>query len=406
MASIKPYTLSNGKIKYEYFISNGINPGTGKQIKIHKRGFDTIKEAEKAAKIIEGQIASGDYLSENPAKMTIEQFFDIWISQYKQAVKEGTRIVHRRNIKIYIKPFIGKYSLEKYTGAVHQKFINELLTMKGRGLSKQGLSVTTVKNINATISNAFKKAVQLKYVKENPTLYTEFPRDTARTKPVKYYTFEQSEQFLDCAKKQHEPAWYPFFCLIFEQGLRKAEVLGLQWKDIDFTNKTVDVVRERLLAAETGENKGAIITDDTKTPSGVRQLPLSKISFNALLTFRNHILKTFGELPVTEDGEDFIFIQTTRRNYGKIIRDRSTNGAAKRIEKMTGLPHIKVHDGRHTFAVRARQAGVPLEDIKDLLGHKEVSMTQVYAHISPEVKERSMNLMEEYLDEQRKKALK
>lgn len=56
--------------------------------------------------------------------------------------------------------------------------------------------------------------------------------------------------------------------------------------------------------------------------------------------------------------------------------------------KQAKLPKIKVHDGRHTNAVRLKQAGVPLEDIKDFLGHKDVEMTQIYAHVSPEIKER------------------
>ena len=62
------------------------------------------------------------------------------------------------------------------------------------------------------------------------------------------------------------------------------------------------------------------------------------------------------------------------------------NGAFNRIAEKADLPKIRVHDGRHTFAVRSRQAGLSLEDIKDFLGHKDISTTQIYAHISPEVK--------------------
>ena len=73
------------------------------------------------------------------------------------------------------------------------------------------------------------------------------------------------------------------------------------------------------------------------------------------------------------------------------------------LKKLASLPHLTVHDGRHTFAARTRQAGIPLEAIKDFLGHKDVSTTQVYAHISPEVKKRSMNQLENYIEEQIKK---
>ena len=153
VASIKKYYLKKTKqYRYEVFVSNGINPGTGKQNKIHKKGFKSYEEANSYAKIIEGKIASEEYFKENP------------------------RVVHRANIRMYIKPYIGKYSLNKYTRANHQKFINMLLNKKGLGRSGQGLSITTVKSVNATLSNAFKKAIQLGYIKENPTQFVEFPR--------------------------------------------------------------------------------------------------------------------------------------------------------------------------------------------------------------------------------------
>ncbi|EMF0437065.1 site-specific integrase, partial [Enterococcus hirae] len=197
--------------------------------------------------------------------------------------------------------------------------------------------------------------------------------------------------------------WYPFFLIIFDQGLRKSEALGLQWADIDFSQNTLNINRERLGAAEKGPNKGLIITDDTKTPSGTRSLPMTKRVKKALLTLRNQVIKKFGFLPETDDHEAFIFINTYGKNKGIPIRDRTVNGASHRIEKRANLPHITVHDGRHTFAARTRQAGIPLEDIKDFLGHKDVSTTQVYAHISPEVKKRSMNQLENYIEEQIKK---
>jgi len=400
MATIKPYTLKNNEIRYEVFVSNGRFMGTGNSLKIHKRGFVTLREAEKWAKIKEGEIASGSYLKENPNKLTIGIFLDEWIEKYKKRVKEGTRIVHRNNIKTYIKPFIGDYQLDKYTRKKHQDYIDSLFELDGRGRSGKGLSLTTVRSINATLSNAFKKAIQLGYVKENPTEFVEFPREDRESKnKLHYYTFEQSERFLEYAQKERQAAWYPFFLMIFDQGLRKGEVLGLQWQDIDFSKNEIHVVRERLTAAEKKENSDKIITDDTKTYSSKRTLPMTTRSKTALLTFRNHIIATFGTLPVTSDRETFIFVLDNPhlQHQGQVIRDKTVTQASYRIEKKAELPHITVHDGRHTFAVRCRQAGVPLEDIKDLLGHKDVATSQIYAQISPEVTQRSMQQFENYM---------
>lgn len=78
--------------------------------------------------------------------------------------------------------------------------------------------------------------------------------------------------------------------------MRKSEVLGLQWADIDFSHNTLNI-RERLRAAERGPNKGLIITDDTKPPSGTRSLLMTKKVKKALLTLRNQVIKEFGFFP-------------------------------------------------------------------------------------------------------------
>ena len=125
--------------------------------------------------------------------------------------------MHRENIRMYISPFIGKFQLDKYTRSDHQRFINMLLNLKGRGLSGNGLSITTVRSVNATLSNAFKKAIQLDLVSKNPTNYVEFPRQNESAKEkLKYYSFDETERFLEFVQKEKMFVWYPFFLLIFE----------------------------------------------------------------------------------------------------------------------------------------------------------------------------------------------
>lgn len=403
MASIKSYTLKNGKKRYEIYVSNGLNPGTGKQEKIHKMGFKTYDEADKASKILEGKIAAGEYTRSNPQKITIADYMTTWIREYKVAVKEGTRIVHKSNIDTYIIPYIGHYQLDKYTRINHQRFINKMLTLDGKGRSNEGLAISTVRLINATVSNAYKKAVQLGYVKENPAEYVEFPRQKKKSSDLQYYTILEVDRYLDEARNENNPIWYPFFVSVFDIGLRKSEVMALRWQDIDFSKKTVTISKARLYRKEKGELKNAIIIDDTKTPSGERTIPLTQRALSAFLEYRNLLIKTFGSLPLINNEIDFVFVYAKGRSTGDVIRDRTINGAHKRIYTRAGLKKIKVHDGRHTFAVRLRQAGVPLEDIKDLLGHKDVQMTQVYAHISPEIQQRSIERLETYLANEKKK---
>lgn len=403
MASIKPYNLKTGELRYEVFISNGIDPGTKRQNKIHKKGFKSWDEANNYAKITEGEIAKGNYQKNDVKYMTIEQFLKVWITDYKMKVKEGTRIVHRENIRMYINPYIGKHRLTTYSRTDHQKFINKLFTLNGKGRSKKGLSFNTVKTVNATLSSAYRKAIQLGYVKENPTQYVEFPLAPKSPKIPPHYSSDEVDQFFESAKQEKEPFWYPFFLLIFDCGLRKAEVMALRWSDFDFAKSFVNIERERLYRAEAGKNKDTIIIDETKTPAGERDLPITQRTKFALLEFYKYFYDKIGITPLQKTNTDYIFIYTTSSSKGKIVRDRSVNGASVRIAKRAKLPPIKVHDGRHTFAIRMRQAGVDLDDIKDLLGHKDISTTQIYASVTPEVKERSMKKFEDYLEEQKKK---
>ena len=115
---------------------------------------------------------------------------------------------------------------------------------------------------------------------------------------VRYYDLQQADRFLEFAKRKSEVLWYPFFLLIFDQGLRKSEVMGLQWQDIDFGGNTISIERERLGAIEKGENVNAIITDDPKTPAGVRSMPMTKRSKQAPACLQKSYLKHLWYLPL------------------------------------------------------------------------------------------------------------
>lgn len=405
MASIQPYNLKSGELRYEVYVSNGINSGTGKQEKIHKRGFKSWEEADTFAKITQGDLAKGEQVQVNPEKLTIEEFLELWLNEYKQGVKEGTRIVYRATIKAYIVPHIGKYQLHKYSRTDHQKFINKLFRLKGKGRGKNGLNHSTVKLVNGTLSGAFKKAVQLGYLKENPAKHVEFPRKQKKVSELPdFYSVEEVDRFLEAAKKERDPLWYPLFLLIFDSGLRKGEALGVQWSDFDLQNKTLKIQRERLLCAEMKENVGKVIVDETKTPAGTREIPITERTKQALWEFYKYFYDLVGVTPMINNNDDFVFIYTTNgKRKGEVVRGRTVNIASDRIADRAGLRRMPVHNGRHTYAVRLRQAGVSLEDIKDLLGHEDLSTTQIYATVSPEVKKRSINQLENYIAEQQKK---
>lgn len=393
--SIYPYYLKNGQLRYEAYAFNGNDKGSGKQRKRHKKGFLTYSEAKKWKKITEGQFASNTHIERYSEKLTIKQFTEDWIDIYKVDIKLGTKIKHRQVIDAYINPYIGNHRVSQYKLKDHQKFINFLITDKRFGKGK-GLAPSSAKKISETVSAIFATAIKLEITSKNPTQGVTFPKKE-RDSTLKYLTYPQTELFLEEARNQKDPAWYPLFLTIFDQGLRKGEALGLEWNDIDFKNNMIYIRRTRVFAAERNQ-KWVYITDSPKTDSSIRDLPMTKRMKNAFLAYRNYIIGLFGYLPKTGDNQ-FIFIKTIYNNeIGTPFRGEAVNPAMNRILQAQGLPKIRVHDGRHTYAVRLRESGVNLDDIAELLGHSSTETTKIYAHITPEIKERAVDRLEVYLD--------
>lgn len=396
---IYSYKLKNGELKYGAYAFNGVEKGTGKQSKIQKRGFLTSADAKRWKRVTEGEFAAEEHLYSRPERIKIKEYLEEWLEIYKTDLKLGGKINYRAMIDRYISPYIGNYVLNEYTTRDHQRYINLLLIDKKLGKNKNGLSIGSVKKIHNAVSSAFSTAVSLGILKTNQTKGVTFPREK-KEDVLHYFTYQQTEIFLEEARNQRDPSWYPIFVAIFDQGLRKGEALGLVWDDIDFKNNIIKIRRTRVFAAERYE-KWTYVVDDPKTPSSVRELPMTQRMKSAFLSYRNHILSLFGQLPYTGEHQ-FIFIKSEYNNeVGTPYRGESVNSAMNRIIKSQDLPRIRVHDGRHTYAVRLREAGVSLDDIAELLGHSDTKTTRIYAHITPEIKERAVDKLELYLAEKR-----
>lgn len=404
MATIRQYELKNGAKRWEFQVYRGRNNGNGKQINKHLRGFKTAEDAKRAAKQYELEALENEYDYHETKKYKVGEYLDYWVKNLKKNVKEGTLITLRANINYYLKPYIGQYSLTKYSLKNHQNFINSLFTADGLGRSGKGLSWNTVKSINATLSSAMSKAVKLGYIKTNPTIGVEFPKQfmpSPKDRKLHYWSKDEVNRFLETANKYNgSPFWYLFFLCIFDAGLRVGEVMGLKWSDFDFKKNIITVERERLHRAEKADE---IVLDETKTPAGMREIPLTDRLAETALNNRKRFLDSDNEVLSIEERKeklnDFVFRYTRYRSKGHVVQYAAARFAFRTIAERAQLPMIRVHDGRHTNAVRLRQAGVSLDDIQDLLGHADSKTTKIYAEITPDVKEKAIQKLDEYLSQ-------
>lgn len=404
MASFREYKTQDGT-RYEFYIYNGRNKGTGKQLPaIHRRGFRGIREAKKVATNIENELNRKNSDLINHENTRLSDYLIDWIEHLKINVKEGTLIIHRYNIEHYLIPRIGGFTLANYGPRDHQKFLETLLTEKGLGRSGKGLSYHTVSLINSTLSNAYSKAVKLGYVDRNPVALAEIPNKYKPDKhkhPLHFYSKTQVNAFLKKSAIEREYFWTAFFTIIFDAGLRKGEVMALKWSDIKFNKKMITINKERLYKKETPDT---IVLDTTKTSAGTRTVPMTDRLLASLKDLFEHQHPVNDNKIVKLDNDDevaneFLFILEHGRTAGNPVRDRTINEAFERIRKNANLPKIKVHDGRHTNGTLLRQSGVPLEDISDLLGHKDIATTRIYAESTDVLKKRSINTLNTFLNE-------
>jgi integrase len=401
MASINKYQLKSGKYRWEVRGYAGYDSGKGINKTYHKAGFRSFDEANRYGKHIENELAN-DTESGRRGTMKLRDWLNQWITKYKVNVKEGSMIVCRYQVEHYLIPNIGGYTFRQYTPAIHQDFILGLL--KHGGKDGAPLSYHSVSIINATLSNAFKKAKQLGYVTTNPTEGVEFPRAVKPEKTkLHYWSVTESDVFLQEAIRERDPVWYVFFLTILDLGLRKGEAMALQWKDVNLSDNSISITKTRLYRAEKGEHKNDIIIDDPKFPASNRTLFMTPRLVQALAAF-NRLF--YGNTTYVRKGKkafagpnDLIFRYSwSEKDRGIPLRDRSTNGAFERIRKRAGLPKIKIHDLRHTHGVMLREAGVPLDDIKNILGHKSIETTEIYAEITPKVVKSANQKYIEYLN--------
>lgn len=399
--------LKNGKTRYEVFCF--INrDGSGKQKKIHKRGFVKETDARRFARETESAIDEGRITENFNGNLLIKDYLSDWLKDYKVNVKEGSMVVYRYNVDHYLIPNIGDYKLNKYTYDMHQKFINTMFERGGK--DGRSLSYNTVNIINATIDNAYNKAIQLGFINNNPTKNVEFPVKYRTTSTLHFWSVDQLNLFFKFAKEDPEPVWYVFFLTIVDLGIRKGEAMALMYDDIDLKNETVSINKTRLYRKETGDLNQSIVLDDPKTKASVRTLHMTQRLKSALI----NQIKIFEpahkiiSLNKNEDisESDFIFRYSTNPHYkNKVLRSRSTNGAFNRIIRKAGLPRIKIHDLRHTHAMLMREAGAPLEDVQDTLGHANIKSTQIYAQKTDKIVKRASDQYEQYVDGQNKKSI-
>ncbi len=359
---------SDGRWEGRYTV--GHDPVTGKQIFKNVLGRTQAEVKEKLKKAI-SNTSKLDF--SKSGKYTVGQWMDVWFENYAQLkVRPSSHQTYKGYIKNHIKPHIGDIPIEKLTSLELQKFYRKLLT-EGRvpriesEKHPKGLSVKTVRNINQVISSAMDMAVEQKIILTNPTKSCALPK--VEHKEMHTLPAEQLSAFLREAK---ESGVYELYYLALATGLRRGELLGLKWDDIDLTNGVIHVHRQ--VARVNGEVREAPL----KTNNAYRSIAISPDAVKMLTEIKKRKLS------------DYVFPSPS----GGPISPDSVRHMLHRVLKRAGLPAIRFHDLRHTFATLALQNGVDIKTVSGMLGHFSAGFTlDTYAHVTTAAQKEAANTM-------------
>ena len=348
----------------------GHDPVTGKMISRNVLGKTQAEVKEKLRTAIENSKRL-DYTQ--TGKYTVGQWMDEWFEAYaKVKVRPSSHQTYKGYIENHIKPNIGDIPIEKLTSLQLQKFYRLLLT-EGRvpriesEKQPRGLSAKTVRNINQVISSAMDMAVRHKLILSNPTEGCELPKVEHRE--MKTLPAEQLGAFLREAK---ESGVYELYYLDLATGLRRGELLGLKWEDIDLQNGIIHVRRQ--VARVDGEVKELPL----KTKNSYRNISISQDAVAMLTEMEAH------------RSSDYVFPSST----GGPISPDSVNNMLHRVLKRAGLPSIRFHDLRHTFATLALQNGVDIKTVSGMLGHFSAGfILDTYAHVTTSAQKEAARTM-------------
>lgn len=266
--SIKKYTKKNGNTAYMFKKYLGVDPVTGKQKETTRRGFKTLKEAKRALSLLDFEI-NKDGIKSSSKKRKYKELYLEWLDEvYKYRVKESTFWNTKLIFEKHILPKLGELSLQSITTNQCQKIANEWAIKSnkryGRFINYAGM--------------IFKYAITTNQLETNPMEKISIPvvQDTI-SDFRKYYERNELIDFLDRMRVQFPIIRYTFFSLLAYTGLRKGEALALQWADIDFVSKKINV--DKTLAS--GKH-GELLIQTPKSKASNRTLSIDQHTIDLL----------------------------------------------------------------------------------------------------------------------------
>ncbi|SLM29779.1 Integrase family protein [Desulfamplus magnetovallimortis] len=343
--------------------------------KAKKVGKDK-RVALEVAKKIEAKIALGDFNDDKEEEQNplFGEYATMWIGVTVPATCKPSSIGDYNGIlKNHMLPEFGKKSVTEITRLIVKNFLMKKIN--------KGFATSTVSHMKNAISGVLNLALDDEVIAVNPAhnVGKIFKKQQAKL-TIQPYTQEELKKLLDCLELNH-PLYYPMFLTMARTGIRLGECLGLQWKDIDFDDRFINIQR--------GFSKGKI---ETPKSGQSRKVDMS-LQLTATLKELSHQRKIDTLKNGWKSVPEWVFVKSNGNPFHESYMRRVFY---KAIEQ-AGLRKIRIHDLRHTYATIRISNGDNIADVSKQLGHHSVKFTMdIYYHWVPGGKKNEVDRLDDF----------
>lgn len=363
--------------KWEARFTNGRDPATGK-LKTRSIYGKTRQEVNEKLTQALNDINQGTYVETN--KVTLGSWLDTWLAQYaKPHIRPATWESYEMLIRVHIKPILGSVDLKKLQPSHLQKLYNDKRS-NGRADGQGGLSSRSVELIHTVIHSALNQAVQEGILVRNVAGSTRLPR--REPKEVRVLSLDEQAVFI---KVLYEDDLGLAYLLDLGTGLRRGELLGLKWRDINLDEGIIRVT----------QSLSRVVTEDGSTRTGLKFQPLKTAKSQRSVPIPEYMIEKLNIHKAKQDelkrllgseykDNDLVFCT----DFGTPLEPGNFTRKFYKLIDKAGLDHINLHALRHTYATRLLELDENPKIIQELLGHSQISMTMnTYVHVLPERKQ-------------------
>ncbi len=380
---MKGHIRQRSKGSWEITVDIGQDPATGKRLRHFESVKGTKKDAQRRLYELLHTLEQGAYV--RPSRLTVTQFLGEWLRDYARP-NTAPRTCERYEeiVRVHLIPALGSFPLLALQPRDIQKYYAQALET-GRRDGKGGLSALTVHKHHRILYESLRYGVRQGILVRNPADAVTPPHGQSK-KPAMVGA-NSVQLILEAAK---ETPYYALFFTSAYTGLRRGELLGLRWGDIDLEKATLSVI-QTLQQLRNGE----YIFREPKSKRGRRQIALSPSL--AIMLWDHQIKQGYArkELGKFLTPTDLVFSHPDSKPF----RPNSITRAFKVIAESVGLKGARLHDLRHAHATILLQQGVHPKIVQERLGHSTVATTlDIYSHVLPGLQEAAARRFDEGLE--------